>query len=124
MTNETKDTASPKSGQATKIEALEALLVKVQAGDESVFHFAKVYPVGCKKNDWMHAAHNGSLDAANALHEAVLGVRFNYSIQKDRASVMTWAHTIEGKIISAESSNPARAWLIALLKALIWEAKQ
>ena len=68
-------------------------------------------------------ANHGSLDAAKALHEAVLGVGFNYSIHKDSASVMTWAHTVEGKTITANNRNPARAWLIAIIKALIAQEK-
>lgn len=135
MTNETKDTASPKIGQATKIEALEALLVKVQAGDlhgtpylrgKSGYEEKQIF-IDAGLFDAVHIitkAYNRSLDAAKALHEAVLGVKFNYSVQKDRASVMTWTHSIEGRTISVDNKIPARAWLIAIIKALIWEAKQ
>ena len=113
-------------------EALTDLLVMIEAGDNAGFRKANraVFSTPCQdmalqlREEHSRHAYKGSLDAALALHEAVLGVTFNYSIHKDSASVMTWAHTIEGKTFSAKNNIPARAWLIAIIKALIAEETQ
>jgi hypothetical protein len=59
------------------------------------------------------AAYTGSSDAARALHEAVL------------PGWPMWLSIVNGRSIariadrfSAEADNPARAWLLAILKAL------
>jgi hypothetical protein len=102
-------------------DALTELLAKVEAGTLWRGDVKRVTDLKLNKHLVFQSNH-GSLDAAKALHEAVLGVGFNYSIHKDSASVMTWAHTVEGKTINAINANPARAWLIAILKALISES--
>ena len=100
-------------------QAMTELLAKVEAGKATMVDIHAVL-----QRDGLNAtsAYNGSLDAAKALHDAVLGVGWNYSIHNNTAYVMTWAHTVEGKVFSAANSNPARAWLIAIIKALIAEA--
>ena len=104
--------------------ALQELLAKVEAGGIKTGRFLLLMRSVFPYHDIIaHEAYNGSLDAAKALHEAVLGVGFNYSIHKDSASVMTWAHTVEGKTITANNRNPARAWLIAIIEALIAQEK-
>jgi hypothetical protein len=114
-------------------DALTELLAKVKAGDapsqtewRNVFdsliegrpseHYHPIL------RDYARLAFMGSLDAAKALHEAVLP-DFSWSVSKyDRAyisrhtdvnDITTWVE------VSARSDNPARAWLIAILKALI-----
>ena len=77
--------------------------------------------------DWMSrmdAAFNGSLDAAKALHEAVLtGWIAKPQIGGAGAGVTVWHCTIEdwdsGQEISADNMpDPARAWLLAIIRAL------
>jgi hypothetical protein len=95
-----------------KIKALNALLAKVEAGewdwmiDWPDWDCMCVPPIGhCRR------AYNGSLDAAKALHEEVLP-GWNHIVCRD----YVYVGSFQGK-----SDNPARAWLIAILKALIAE---
>lgn len=64
-------------------------------------------------------AFDGSLDAAKALHEALLPGWEVDMIIKRRANVMV---STQKKAVDATSDTPARAWLIAILKA--YEAQQ
>ena len=106
-----------------KLQALTALRDKVKAGVEYIEKDIQDVWGGWRDSPAsryaMKVHATGSLDAAKALHEAVLGADFNYSIHRDSASVMTWAHTIQGKVFSATNTDPARAWLLAILEALI-----
>ncbi len=90
--------------------------------------FRCIAPAGLIPNDelyevwidnWTNAekAHLGSLDAAKALHEAVCP---NQSVRIDRRSRgwVVWLDNPHQGI----SQNPARAWLLAILSALIAEA--
>ena len=58
-------------------------------------------------------AYNGSLDAAKALHEAVLP-GWGFCVTQVGANV-------EGSVEAyySDNINPARAWLIAIIRALI-----
>lgn len=114
----------------TRKGKLEALLAKVKAGDVPGKDLVDLcfpnergkvsgFPL-CQIVQWiMDPSDIRGMGAAKALHDAALGDGFNYCIHSDSASVMTWAHTIEGKAFSAANSSPARAWLIAIIKALI-----
>ena len=98
------------------IEAVEA---GAWADKSDVQNFYRHCEVVFPKDDrelWIDAfnAYNGSLDAALRLHEALLpGWRWNAwavggaTVWNDIANVHT-----------AENSNPARAWLLAILRAL------
>ena len=70
--------------------------------------------------DIVSLAFNGSLDAAKVLHESVLQ-GWEWRLRENRAWV--WQATISfgGDETEDEESNglPARAWLIAILLALI-----
>jgi len=108
-----------------RLDALEACLAKVEAGiepNQDEFRNA----LGWRYKDQRHQravkAFMGSMDSAMALHEAVLpecraridlGRRFR-----------AWVITDQNVKFDAYSSNPARAWLIAILKTLISEATQ
>ena len=65
-------------------------------------------------------AYNGSLNAAKALHEAVLPdffwqrTGFVMTVTDDHTG---WGNGIYGS--ARDDNNPARAWLIAIIKALI-----
>ncbi|APZ53121.1 hypothetical protein Ga0080574_TMP2787 [Salipiger abyssi] len=74
-------------------------------------------------------AYNGSLDAAKALHEATLGDGyisngFKYVIWGS-GTALVWhvinGHEGRGEVLAKElhAVSQARAWLIAILKALI-----
>lgn len=107
---------------------LTLLLEKVEAGSATSgcfnqdWHGSPSYSGGCGVN--AHRAYGGSLDAAQALHEAVLPgwdatvsvgachVSLSEPIGKD--PLRGWYPGPE-----VESVTPARAWLIAILKALI-----
>ena len=71
----------------------------------------------------------GSLDAAKALHEAVLpGWVARPQIGGEGAGVSVWHCTIEdwdgGDEISANNQpDPARAWLIAIIRAMLAEGE-
>jgi hypothetical protein len=94
--------------------ALMQLLAKVEAG--SSIWPAELDGTGLSDRPFGDA-YNGSMDAAHALHEAVL--------PKHRARIdvgkkyRAWVITPDNKKFDAYSINPARAWLIAILKALI-----
>lgn len=66
-------------------------------------------------------AYGGSLDAAKALHEALLPGWGWLVGDKRTACVSPPKSTTDGRFGIAEG-NPARAWLIAILKA--YEAQQ
>lgn len=108
-----------------KIEALKALLAKVEAGDFPALH-RDVSAAGLAHNSYGrdcsgHAwdAFNGSLDAAKALHDAVLP-GWDWNVTAGSASVFKTLHPHDGNIHDgAAGDNPARAWLIAILRALI-----
>lgn len=122
-------------------EALEALRDKVKAGVEvQPREFRVIAPEGLIANDdlyefwidaWVNAekAHNGSLDAAKALHDAVLPGWVIHDMGNNSRS-MGWTVVIASKAGDYASShegqdcrqeNPARAWLLSILSALISE---
>jgi hypothetical protein len=102
----------------TRKQALIELRDKVKAGDA-----AEV--AGCLgrmvvfDTPWDFAsqaisAHRGSLDAAKALHEAVLP-GWGCEVCSGWEVVLRQYH----RKISAKHTSPARAWLLAILEALI-----
>ena len=63
------------------------------------------------------AAYEGSLDAAKALHEAVLchiDPQFGYLVGPQYARIVHPSRTV----CDAQSKIPARAWLLGILRAL------
>ena len=107
----------------TDIDALKSLLAKVEAGEWDAFWDK---PRGTAVHSYQFEfdnAYNGSLDAAKALHEAVLpGLTWSISgpiIAAYTVYVSSGGHGI----LCANNAFPARAWLIAILKALIAQAE-
>ena len=117
-------------------EALEALLANIVAGEwllrrcDTWLKFHDAF----SPHDWSryHSkgldAYNGSLDAAKALHDEVLPGCNQYSIITDptclKVSVCWWPDGLssERQIYAeawGECDNEARAWLQAIIKALI-----
>lgn len=108
----------------SKLDALKELLAKVEAGS---YQLHLINAIGWGRGNRQRAinarqAFHGSLDAAKALHEAVLpgwvwvpeigteGPYEGYMSPPDRC---------DG--INVSDPDLARAWLIAILKALIAE---
>jgi hypothetical protein len=93
-------------------DALTELLAKVEAGNFNWNAWAKP-PLDRALMGKVEDSYNGSLDAAKALHEAVLP-EWGFVIDDERSLVVQ-----VDVVFSAHSTNPARAWLIAILNALI-----
>lgn len=106
-------------------QALTDLLAKVEAGtlDKGRPFVGEVF-IRCDKlgrdyhGAWLEKAFHGSLDAAKALHEAVLP-GWGWSISDCMAKI-----TYKGRTYTGYSQIPASAWLIAIIKALIAEETQ
>jgi len=99
----------------TRKESLTALLAKVEAGGDVRPSTFKVLR-DPDRAAWAVRAYNGSLDAAKALHEAVLpGYRWE-GYQGECFRV--WQPDKPEKFIEGWDCHPARAWLIAILRAL------
>ena len=108
-----------------QLDALRELLAKVEAGEWTGLYkdlrkaglAMESYDLNRSGSLW--DAYNGSLDAAKALHEAVLtsiDPQYGYLVGPQYAGI---AHPSCGVVCDAQSETPARAWLIAILKALI-----
>ena len=80
-------------------------------------------------SEWARQAHNGSLDAAKALHDALLP---EWSLERltmwpgSKCHACLWGtheeggerwHSFKDGRVDAEASTPARAWLLAILRA-------
>lgn len=106
--------------------ALQALLERVEAGEFPADTSARdlgIVSDGLPIIKTIYAAFSGSLDAAKALHEAVLP-GWHWSLYDDNGigiyEAQIEVHDWQGEPISGASKcNPARAWLIAILRALI-----
>jgi hypothetical protein len=115
-----------------RIDALKQLAAKVEAGDKNYhpakdFHFIYGGPkasftwegstagaLDCDK------AYHGSLDAAKALMEAVLpGWDVQIGTYDDETFEASVAPALEAKSYDRISHCMARAWLLAILRALI-----
>lgn len=117
-------------------KALEAVLAKVEAGEaDDLTAFYKAPPLPTPFMISARLAYRGSLNAARDMHEAVLPDRtwliraideddidFNGDL-KGKYLANIW-HSLESPnrgddSFSAWCDTPARAWLCAILKALI-----
>ena len=108
-------------------DALQELLAKVEAGTAIPYDLIKLF--SDKDYRYAYAAYDGSLDAAHDLHEAVLP-GWDWCVTNDaaRAGEMFGPMATIAKpdqsphIFQSSSGTPSRAWLIAIIKALIAEA--
>ena len=116
----------------TRKQALAELIAKVEAGEavqdmDGWFHL----PLTVKADKTFRShmatvwtAYEGSLDAAKALHEAVLpGWRWDVtahaaSVQDPKAKPNPKFPSSWGLFDGCITDNPARAWLLAILRAL------
>ena len=104
--------------------ALDKLIEAVEAGEAWPREF-DVIPYMQSRTDAMRA-YNGSLDAALALHEALLPGWIVHDFSNNSRS-MGWAMVIASEAGDYHTSHaggkvgfcdtPARAWLLAVLKA-------
>jgi hypothetical protein len=102
-------------------EELRKLIEAIQSGsierhDLDAFIPALGLNIACNR---AHAAYNGFLDAAKGFHEELLpewdwGVGFD----KGEATAGVALNASDGGFIEGRANNPARAWLIAILKAV------
>ena len=104
--------------QMTRKQALAELLAKVEVGNWDTFwEGARGTPVHAHQFE-VDDAYNGSFDASLALHNAVLP-GWPYTINENGA----WTDSKRGLrqlgFRATSKDNPARAWLCAILKALI-----
>lgn len=119
----------------TRIEALEELAAKVKAGDAHAVDIAARRMASEARDQggsfpalWVLRAHNGSLDAALAFHNAVLP-GWRYTLRNwGKVEVFTEEWNDENTNPKQYKSacvrgNLARAWLLAILRALIAQEK-
>ena len=109
-----------------RIEELKALAEKVEDGTSVKYSAVRKGPdpwsviaPHCKKAS---DAYHGSLDAAKALHEAVLPDRlYNVGWSTGQAAIVAsiWSPKSEWIEICVCLDSPARAWLLAIILALI-----
>ena len=117
----------------TRKEALAELIAKVESGDDAGFRLLNraVFSTPCQdmalqtREEYARYAYKGSLDAAKALHEAVLpGWWWDVGIYADTEPMHEASltrHSEHGEAIDAiqaQATTPARAWLLAILRAL------
>lgn len=101
--------------------ALRQLIEAVEAGTQSPFitlSDAEVLAFNQEQINLIQKANAGSLDAAKALHEALLP-HYGWKVEGDNTAWVWWSLSNEW---SGKSTTAARAWLIAILKA--YEAQQ
>lgn len=107
----------------TKLEALKALAEKVEAGEWDR-RVTTSKAAGLNGSDIVNAvrSYNGSLDAAKALHDDLLpGWEWSMESEDQCCAVYKDPMNCTGCAQLGHSSNPARAWLMAIIKALIAE---
>lgn len=109
----------------TRLDALRGLLAKVKADNcDFDWGFAASPSRKSLPTEWHNAmnAYLGSLDAAKALHDAVLP-GWAWTASEVGADVIRDEDSGDPFVApySGDCDLPARAWLIAILKALISE---
>jgi hypothetical protein len=112
----------------TRRDDLIKLRDAVRAGEAGGSDFCNVWPAMNDKcwpmNKAAYRAYDGSLDAAKALHEAVLPGAYWFIGHLDEPSLFYVATVAQGHFADSPSWRgyamiPARAWLLAILDALI-----
>lgn len=104
-------------------DALLALREKVAAGLKSPTRWTAFAPFNRKTATLAFCAYHSSLDAAHALHKAVLP-EWWYIVSFGFAGEGAYVRLGNGaEEIGAADPDPARAWLLAQLDALIFEAE-
>ncbi len=104
-------------------QALQDLLAKVEAGRVEWASIKLAFRPSRNNCISFEGAFFGSLDAALLLHNAVLPGWW-FSIDWVSASVTPSSHDAGVWFQGVNDGNPSRAWLVAIIKALIFEAEQ
>lgn len=100
----------------TRLKALKELACKIEAG-EWFPGLAQLSFGGVQNYHNALSAYHGSLDAAQALHEAALpGYVWDVN---GYGSALVWVRDDPKRYAEAYLDNPARAWLLAIVRALI-----
>lgn len=105
----------------TDIAALDRLIEAVDAGTlgwNGIANACEIAGIGLIEAQIAASAYNGSLDAAKALHEALLPGWFPGLSQNIHTGI--WFAWVQDKAqwhFSATDANPARAWLLAILSS-------
>lgn len=109
------------------LEALKELAAKIEAGDDvnALVHLVENFDEF--EDKWEHAGrviNNGSLDAAKALHDAVLPGWIVSEIRQDQEGwkvVLTkWEDAARKRhYATAIDFDLSRAWLLAIFRAII-----
>ncbi len=110
----------------TKLDALKALAEKVEAGDDQAVREFIVNDAGTFPPVWLGVGRimEGSLDAAKPLHEAVLpDAPVDMVMTRGRSRVSVYSGG-GAPFNGASFDGAARAWLLAILKALIWKEEK
>ena len=103
-------------------DAMKSLLAKVEAGKVANWFNWSSGIKGHGTN--ARLAYEGSLDAAKALHEELLPTRScGITFGGEYGATVTFPPTWDDLSLSQSHAIPARAWLIAILRAKIKEAK-
>ena len=98
---------------------LARLIEAVEAGTATACDFGLMFPLATNfEHTRAWEAYLGSLDAAKALHDALLpGWDWSVcNVAPDKGAADIGNGT--GKLITAIADTPARAWLLAILRAL------
>ena len=110
----------------TRKEALAELIAKVEAGDDKGFRAANraVFSTPCQdvnlqlREENCRHAYKGSLDAALALHQAALPPNSTWQYYSGDGHCIVGFGPGPTDYDEAHHETPARAWLLAILKAL------
>ena len=103
----------------TRLEELEDLLRMVVSNEDLTWY--DFWPLSHDEPAiWAREAYDGSLDSAKKAHEVFLP-EWEWMLHDDGcAAVFVPSYTIGGRDrFSGNATNPARAWLIAIIYALI-----
>ena len=99
-----------------KLNALDRLIEAVEAGVDDVNWFP-ISGHSAAKWGYCQRAYEGSLDAALALHDALLSNRYWKLEEWDGAWTAEIPFSALIKHEATDEHSPARAWLLAVLKA-------
>lgn len=114
------DRRSPMEHERDNVTPLRKLIEAVEAGDDDLVgslprHHALA-------TDLLWKSYQGSLDAAKALHEAMLGCDWTIESFGLNGEVVLMRRRPIDRQYGFADMDPARAWLIAILRA--YEAQQ
>ncbi|WP_103171587.1 hypothetical protein [Paracoccus sp. SY] len=97
-------------------DALQRLIEAVEAGSDAPFHdltYSDLDGFGQRFINLVQQANHGDLNAAKALHDALLP---EHDWERDDTGRMSVTHC-NGDYSAKVIGNPARAWLLAILRA-------